>query len=485
MTHPWREHDYDLGGSGFSVNAQGFPSNIRSKRSVMLREQFSTHIRNPRCIALLTLILVAAVALPTRAQTYTVLHVFTASPDGAVPNPMIQDAQGNFYGSTRFGGLASCDLDSCGTIFKIDSAGNESILYDFQGGNNGVNPTGSLALDPQGNLWGVTQGNFADGGASVVFKLEPDGQETSYDVNEVTICCLDSPLVADAQGNLFGMSPYGGEPRCAYVQNPDLGCGTLFKVTPEGKFTVLHTFTGTDGIQPEGGLVIDANGNLYGSAFYGGSLKCNYPGWGAPNGKGCGTIYKLDPEGSFTVLHTFTGPKEGSYPLGLIIDSAGDLYGIAESGGDVIKHSNYEYGLGTIFKVDSKGKFSVLFTFTPEITLNHVYASYLAIDSQGNLYGMQEANNCALGAGCLFMIDTQGNYTDLYNFDDAQTGGGAFIPGITPGLLVSSDGTIFGTTPVGGNSNGEGTCTSGCGTAYQLVLSPDASRGSVLDKDPR
>jgi len=385
---------------------------------------------------------------------------------------MIQDAQGNFYGSTRFGGLANCDFDSCGTVFKIDSAGNESILYDFLGGNNGVNPIGSLVLDTQGNLWGVTEGNGFDGGASAVFKLELNGQETSYDVNERTICCLDSPLVADAKGNLYGTSPYGGEPRCAYVEG-DLGCGTLFKVSPSGKFKILHQFTGTDGIQPEGGLVIDANGNLYGSAFYGGNLSCSYPGWGAPFGTGCGTIYKLDPHGKFTVLHAFTGPNDGSYPLGLIIDSAGNLYGIAESGGDVIPHSNYEYGLGTIFKVDTEGNFSVLFTFTPETTLNYVYASHLARDSQGNLYGMQEANDCA-GAGCLFRIDTEGNYTVVYNFDFQQTGGGAFITGLTPGLLLGSDGTIYGTTPVGGNSNGGGLCTQGCGTVYQLVFSHDA-----------
>jgi uncharacterized repeat protein (TIGR03803 family) len=437
------------------------------------QEHCSTYVRNPRCIVLLTLFVVVAVAMPTQAQTYTVLHDFTDSPDGAVPNPIIQDGKGNFYGSTRFGGIADCDLDTCGTVFKIDSAGNESILYDFQGGNNGVTPIGSLALDPKGNLWGVTQGNGFDDGASAVFKLESNGHETSYDVNDVTICCLDSPLVADAKGNLYGMSPYGGRPMCPYVKN-NLGCGTLFEVSPSGKFKVLHTFTGTDGIQPEGGLVIDANGNLYGSAFYGGKLKCSYPGWGEPIGKGCGTIYKLDTQGDFTVLHSFTGPNDGSYPLGLTIDSAGNLYGIAGSGGDVIPNSNYEYGLGTIFKVDAEGKFKVLFTFTPETTLNYVYASHLAIDSHGNLYGMQEANNCA-GAGCLFKIDTQGNYTDIYNFDDAQTSGGVFITGITPGLLLASDGTIYGTTPVGGDSNGGGECSESCGTVYKLVLSTDAS----------
>lgn len=441
----------------------------------MLREQFSIHIRSQRGIALLTLLLVAAVAMRTQAQTFTVLHNFADSPDGAIPNPLIQDAQGNLYGTTVYGGLANCDLGSCGTVFKIDSAGNETILYNFQGGDNGVNPLGTLVFDPQGNLWGVTQGNGFDGGASVVFKLEPNGQETSYDVNERTICCLNSPLAADAQGNLYGMSPYGGEPRCTLVAN-DLGCGTLFKVSPSGEFKVLHQFKGTDGIQPEGGLVIDAKGNLYGTAYWGGELTCSYPGWGSGiPGQGCGTIYKLDAKGKFTVLHTFTGPNDGSYPLGLIIDSAGNLYGIADSGGDVIPDSNYAYGLGTVFKVDTEGKFKVLFTFTPETTLNYIYADHLAIDSQGNLYGMQEFNNCALHAGCLFRIDTQGNYTDLFDFTFQETSGGAFFTGLTPGVLLGADGTLYGTTPVGGNNNGAGNCTQDCGTVYQLALSPDGS----------
>jgi uncharacterized repeat protein (TIGR03803 family) len=438
----------------------------------VLREQFSTIIRNPRCIVLLTLVLVAAAAVPTHAQTYTVLHDFTDSPDGAVPNPIIQDAQGNFYGTTAFGGLATCLEEACGTVFKIDSAGNERILYNFQGGANGMNPLGALALDAKGNLYGTTQGNGFVDGASVVFRLEPNGHETSFDVNDFTACCLDSPVAVDAEGNIYGMSPYGGEPRCTFVEN-NLGCGTLFKISSTGEFAVLHTFTGADGIQPEGGLVLDAKGNLYGSAYYGGKLDCDYPGWGASTGKGCGTIYRLDTQGKFTVLHSFTGPNDGSYPLGLIIDSSGDLYGIAESGGDIIPDSNYEYGLGTVFKVDTSGTFSVLFTFTPETTLNYQYASHLVIDPQGNLYGIEQVNNCA-GAGCVFKIDTEGNYTDVYDFTFEQTAGGSFRTGITAGLVLSSDGSFYGNTPVGGSSNGGGFCSSSCGTIFHLALSQDA-----------
>ena len=424
---------------------------------------------NVRAMVLLSLFL--TVALGSRragAQTYTVLHAFAAGTDGAAPSPIIRDAEGNLYGTTNFGGVPSCGEDTCGTVYKIDSAGNETVLYSFQGGNNGSDPKAALVRDAAGNLYGTTQGNGFIPGASVVFKVEPNGQETSFDTDGLTVCCLDSPLAVDAQGNMYGMSPYAGEPTCDYVEN-DLGCGTLFKVTPSGKFTVLHTFKGRDGIQPEGGLVFDGKGNLYGVAAHGGKLTCKYPGWGQPFGAGCGTIYKLDRHGKFTVLHTFTGPGDGSYPLGLIIDAAGNLYGIAESGGDVIKKSNYEYGLGTVFKVDTRGNFSVLFTFTPETTLNYVYASHLVRDSKGNLYGLQQYNNCK-GGGCLFRIGPHGKYTDLYDFQGEGEGSEGFQP---IGVVLGSNDDVYGSMLLGGPPETE--CqdfafTNGCGTVFHLTV---------------
>jgi uncharacterized repeat protein (TIGR03803 family) len=225
-------------------------------------------------------------------------------------------------------------------------------------------------------------------------------------------------------------------------------------------------------------VVLDAKGNIYGTAVWGGNLKCYYPGWGESGGPGCGTIYKLEPSGKFTVLHTFTGPHDGSYPLGLIIDSDGNLYGIADSGGDTIPKTNWEYGLGTIFKVDTSGKFSVLFTFSPCTdppctngqVRNSMYASHLTRDSQGNLYGIEEFNNCALGGGCLFKIDTQGNITDLYDFTEDESGDPFYG---SMGLVLGPDGDFYGSTPIGGSA--QPACddqgfTQGCGSVFHLVL---------------
>jgi uncharacterized repeat protein (TIGR03803 family) len=436
----------------------------------MLRKQLSIGLRCVSAIALVTLFVAAAVAAGAQTQTFTVLHAFTASPDGAIPNPIIRDAQGNLYGTTKYGGLTSCGEGSCGTVFKIDSAGHESVLYSFEGGSNGTNPVAGLVRDAAGNLYGTTQGNGFIGGQSVIFKVNPKGQQTVlYLADNSKASSLDSPLTLDAHGNLYGMSPYGGHVNC----NKGTGCGTLFKITPHGKFTVLHAFTEKEGIQPEGGVVLDAKGNIYGTAIHGGKLECDFPGWGQPRGTGCGTIFKLDHSGTLTVLHKFTGPEDGSYPLGLTIDSVGNLYGIAESGGDVIKKTNYANGLGTIFKVDTSGNFSVLFTFTPHTTLNAVYASHLMRDSKGNLYGLQQYNNCAKGGGCLFRIDTKGKYADLYDFEGLGEGGDGFLP---MGAVFGSDGDVYGSMFIGGVD--EPDCTNGCGTVFHLA--PLAERSVVV-----
>ncbi|MGA7380577.1 MAG: choice-of-anchor tandem repeat GloVer-containing protein, partial [Terriglobales bacterium] len=326
----------------------------------------------------------SALSVPlVNAQDYTVLHTFTGSPDGTNPSPLIRDAEGNLYGTAEAGGggLNNC-LFGCGMVYKIDAAGNQTVLYDFAGGPNGGYPLAALARDAEGNLYGTTQG-LGTFNQSVVFKLTPEGQETSYPAPEGS---LNAPVVVDAKGNLYGMTPYGGTPNCGWDHN-ELGCGTLFVMTSDGKASIVHNFTGTDGMYPQSGLVRDSKGNFYGAAVFGGIRSCRAVGNGH-NEPGCGTIFKVDVHGNFSVLYTFTGQADGSGPLGVIIDSEGNLYGIATGGGNL---QGNPLGYGTIFKLDTKtNNFSVLFTRPPTLPGSGAYyANLLARDSKGNLYGAQ------------------------------------------------------------------------------------------------
>ncbi len=393
-----------------------------------------------------TLFAVALLSIATplaTAQVYTVLHTFTGTPDGVYPSPLIRDAEGNLYGTAEAGGGGTNNcLGGCGMVYKIDGAGNLTQLYDFAGGNNGAYPLAALARDASGNLYGTTQG-LGTFNLSVVFKLTPEGKETSYPAPEGS---LNAPVVVDAKGNLYGMTPYGGTPNCGWDRE-ELGCGTLFVMTPDGKFTIIHNFTGTDGMFPASGLVRDSKGNFYGAAVFGGIRSCRSVGNGRDNSAaGCGTIFKVDVHGNFIVLYTFTGQSDGSGPLGVIIDSEDNLYGIAAGGGDLQGNC---CGYGTIFKLNTRTDvYSVLFTFTPEIGSNPFVTNLLARDPKGNLYGAQWMGG-ANGTGFLFRLDTAGNYANLFDFQEQSNGinEDGFFPN---GIVLGSAGDVYGSMSMGG-----------------------------------
>ncbi len=427
---------------------------------------FPTHIRNPHGVAIIALLALMAIAPPSApAQNHVVLHAFTYQPDGAFPNPLIRDAQGTLYGTTQSGG-ANCFGGNltCGTVFKMDRAGTESVLYNFTGGNDGSWPHAALVRDVAGNLYGTTIGgnNLS---TSTVFKVDPKGNETVLHMfmGLTDGCCQDSPVALDAKSNVYGMSPYAGDLNCGR----DLGCGTLYNITRSGKFRVLHTFKGTDGAQPEGGLVRDAKGNLYGAAFIGGDLgnnACPVPVNDRRTPFGCGTIFELDAKGKFTVLHTFEGQADGSIPVGLIRDAAGNLYGEATYGGDLTCY--VPYGCGTIFKVDAVGKFSVLYTFNSSNSRNPGFTGHVVRDTQGNLYGAKTYDG-SNSDGFLFKLDPSGNLTNLYNFPPEKSKQGWF----PEDFVLGSKSDFYGTTLAGGHIE---ICDpfnrTGCGTVYHLTF---------------
>jgi uncharacterized repeat protein (TIGR03803 family) len=243
----------------------------------------------------------------------TVLHSFAGYPtDGASPYAgLILDGAGNLYGTTTSGGASDE-----GTVFKLDSSGQESVLYSFRGDPDGANPFAALVQDAAGNLYGTT---FYGGtyercggyGCGTVFELKASGkEEVLFDFTSMEGSWPYSNLVLDS-AILYGTTEAGG----------DEGYGTAFSLKA-GVVTVLHSFTGAggDGESPYAGLIRDAKGNLYGTTSRGGAF-------------GDGMAFKLDKSGNETVLYSFTGLPDGAYPLaGLIRDAKGNLYGTTEGG---------------------------------------------------------------------------------------------------------------------------------------------------------
>jgi uncharacterized repeat protein (TIGR03803 family) len=359
------------------------------------------------------LVLVAAIRLGAQeTPSYTVLHTFTGS-DGEFPQgSLIRDHEGNLFGTAFNGGNSSCNPPiGCGVVFKMDPTGKEIVLYTFKGGADGAYPATDLLRDEVGNLYGTTHG----GGQTTVAQ-------------------------------------------CSF--NP--GCGVVFKVDPSGRETPLFAFSGgADGLGPSSGLVQDKWGNLYGTTI-GGDPDGNCPG----TPQGCGVVFKLDPNGDETVLHTFTGGADGYAPYGdLLLDEEGNLYGMTGNGGDVGACSGI--GCGVVFKLARGGKESVLYSFTGGADGAVTFASVIR-DDEGNLYGTTtnggDLNGCGgLGCGVVFKLDPKGKETVLHTFSGGTDGA---IP--VGGLLLDDEGNLYGTSSGGGDPSCD------CGVVFKIALHDSA-----------
>src|SRR5215469_8135470 len=244
---------------------------------------------------------------------------------------LVQDSAGNLYGTTYAGGSTfGTDDNGGGTVFKVDITGRETVLHNFCSKTNcadGQLSYAGLILDPAGNLYGTTSGGGAHG-SGTVFKINTNGQESVLYSFCTAANCADGQapyagLIRDAAGNLYSTTTYGG------ANNG----GTVFKLDTAGHETVLYSFCSetncTDGQLPYAGLIQDATGNLYGTTYGGGAI-------GGGNFQG-GTVFKLDTAGHETVLYSFCSAAnctDGKQPdAGLVMDSAGNLYGTTSGGG--------------------------------------------------------------------------------------------------------------------------------------------------------
>jgi len=417
-----------------------------------------------RAALLLACVLPALVAtLSAQRSTLIVLHNFTGTPDGAGPHGVLLfDEAGNLYGTTGGGGAG------LGTVFKLDPSGNESVLYRFAGAPDGAFPSAGLVRDTAGNLYGTTSagGNLATclfpNGCGTVFKLDPGGTETvlyRFGSNSSDGTNPSGPLTLDSAGNLFGTTFTGGwfifraTEGCQRYVGANLvqvGCGTVFKVDANGQESILRALVfKTDGAFPSAGLVQDTAGNLYGTAYQGGLENCMF------SLLGCGTIFKVDTAGQFSVPYSFQGPEagpDGAYPqAGLVLDPAGNLYSTTFAGGSATGCPSLAQGenCGTIFQLTTAGKETVIHSFKGGLGTAGGPTAGLVRDAAGNFYG--------LAGGTIFKLDSTGEESDLFTFTDADAG-------VSEDLVQDANGNLYGVTGRG---------TTGFGTVFRLTTSPD------------
>jgi uncharacterized repeat protein (TIGR03803 family) len=278
-----------------------------------------------------------------KAGKETLLYSFAGIPDGWNPEALlVGDSEGNLYGTTYEGGTFS----NAGTVFKVDKSGSETVLHNFCSEKNcadGNTPYPSVIRDAAGNLYGVTIGGGTNG-AGVVYELDSTGKESVlYSFSGGSDGGgPDSVLVADPAGNLYGTTQGGGNLACGCGNGSGVVSAVLRQTNGSWTGTTLYTFCSlsncTDGERPIAGpLFRDRAGNLYGTTFFGG-------------GNDAGVVFKLDKSGKETVLHSFTGGKDGAFPwAGLTMDNAGNLYGVATGGGDTTCFP--PSGCGVVFKI--------------------------------------------------------------------------------------------------------------------------------------
>ncbi len=376
----------------------------------------------------LAVVLLSALCF-AQQETYNILFSF-GKVEGDFPNALIRDNLGNLYGTTQYGAFYGW-----GNVFKLDPTGNEKVLYEFSGLTDGANPGAGVVMDVAGNLYGTTyQGGEITGcqevasGCGVVFKVDASGREN---VLYTFTGKLDggNPLGAlamDGQGNLYGTTVYGGE----------FNSGTVFKIDAAGTETVLYNFSGqTDGGNPQGALLLDSNGNLYGITQHGGAYQK-------------GTVFEFSATGQESVLHSFAGAPDGAYPLaGLTRDAAGNFYGATFQGGSPT--ACYSAGCGVVFKLDSSNNETVLNIFTGAADGANPEGS-VALDSSGNIYGTTfnsgNLSVCAsAGCGVVFKLDASGTETVLHSFGSGPNDGA----NPSAGVVLDPLNNIYGSTEYG------------------------------------
>jgi uncharacterized repeat protein (TIGR03803 family) len=320
------------------------------------------------------IVLCAATAIMARAQTFANLVDFDGDNGDEPLMSLIQGADGNLYGTTFAGGHYYTCRPGCGTVFKV-SLGGITIIHNFCADPtcpDGDQPYAGLILGIDGSFYGSTQGGWVNND-DTVFKITPAGTLTTLHIfGGPDGYGPEAALVQAVNTNFYGTTTGGGNLSC----NPPYGCGTVFKITPAGTLTTLHSFDGTDGANPFAGLIQASDDSFYGTTTLGGDGRN-------------GTIFKITLGGELRTLHSFDG-KDGSDSQGALVQSTnGTFYGATALGG--------VYAHGNVFSLDmSLGPFVALvrnsgkigqtggilgqgFTGTTSVSLNGIPASFTVV----------------------------------------------------------------------------------------------------------
>ena len=378
--------------------------------------------------------------------TFTTLVSFNGTDGANTSRALIQGLDGNLYGTTTGGGANdACNGQGCGTVFKITPSGTLTTLYNFcsqTGCADGSLPYAGLDLGTDGNLFGTTY----EGGTNTtgtVFEITPAGTLTTLHSFEGSDG--EGPLAALVQatdGNFYGTAAEGGK-----------GYGTIFKITAGGTLTTLYSFCFvspcTDGYSPQGGVIQAADGNFYGTTLYGEYSQaigaCPF---------GCGTVFKITPTGTLTTLHTFDS-TDGANPYGGLVQATdGNLYGTTTYGG-ANQYCAFAgpIGCGTVFKITPSGTFSTLYSFCVQSGCQDGSepAGGLVQGTDANLYGTTSSGG-ANGTGTVFRITPGGVLTTLHSFDGTDVESpyaglfqatNGYLYGTTLGGGANGDGTAF------------------------------------------
>ena len=359
-------------------------------------------------------------------------------PNGNNPGgKLAMDAAGNIYGTTFYGGSNYCSY-GCGTVYKLSKHGSQwmlSSLYDFRGGQDGAHPWGGITLGPDGALYGTTYGGglYGDG---AVFKLQPQANRCKTALCYWTETVIynftggsdggtpQGDVIFDSAGNIYGTTQGGGLGSNGVVYELSAAQGSL-------NINVLYRFQGgADGQAPEDGVVMDVSGNLFGTTFLGGTDSV-------------GVVYELSQGESGwteTVLHSFAGGDDGKYPGVPVVDPSGNVFGATSEDG--------ANGDGTVFELQPTGggfSYSIIYQFNSLAGPPCDAECGFTLDSAGNLYsaGYGGMN----GGGTIFELSPSNgswNLTVLWDLNEYQ----GLYPSGRP--ILDAQGNLYGTTEYGG-----------------------------------